>query len=203
MRYAPGFIIKGRVVSKLAMAAMLAALCVLPQSVSAQVAEEGAAPEPTLEEPAPAAESSGEEGGLSPRLHERTRKNWDPSAYEIQYTPRPKEPSHTSRARKPRNPALAPGIALGVSLVSLGGGLAMVTVGVSQRICISFVEPCYTPSSSAVLIGTGAALTLGGLVGTIVSSVALRDVERRRSKAPNHRAARWVKWDSETSRLVF
>jgi hypothetical protein len=171
--------------------------------VSAQVGEEGATPEPTLEEPAPAAESSGEEGGLSPRLRERARKNWDPSAYDIKYTSRPEEPSRTSRAREPSHPALAPGIGLGVSIASLVGGLAMMSVGVSQRIVICFVEPCYAPSSSSVLIGAGAGLTVGGLIGIIVSSVALRDSERRRSKAPSHRAARWVQWDSGTSRLVF
>lgn len=203
MRHAPGFASEGSVVLKLAVAVMVVTLCALPQSASAELAEEGDTPEPSLQESAPTAESSGDEAGLSPRLRERTRKNWDPTAYDIHYTSTPKKPGRAPRAKKKRNPALAPGIALGVSMGAFVGGLVMVGVGASQAFCISLGEPCETPRSSAVLIGTGAVLTVGGLVGTIVSAVELSDRDRRSAKAPSRRTARRVKWDSGSSRLVF
>jgi len=202
MHYAPGFTSKGSVVLKLAVAAMLAALCGLPESATAQLAEEGATPEPNLQEPALSDHSPGDEGGLSPRLRKRTQRNWDPSAYDVRDDPRPRI-QYTSAPQKTARPKLAPGIGLGVSIASLVGGLAMMSVGVSQRICISFGEPCYVPSSSSVLIGTGAGLMVGGLIGTIVSSVALKDSERARAKTPSQRNARRVQWDPAQSRVVF
>ncbi|MGB5350881.1 MAG: hypothetical protein WBM96_19455 [Polyangiales bacterium] len=179
------------------------ALAAVPLSVSAQQKEEGATPEPDQQEPARMDESSDDEGGLSPRLRKRTQRNWDPTAYDIHYTSKPEKPGRTPRAKKSRNPALAPGIGLGVSMGCFIGGLAMVGVGASQAFCISFGEPCETPRSSPALIGTGAVLTVGGLIGIIVSGIELRNSDRRGSKAPSHRSARRVQWDSGTSRLVF
>jgi len=189
MRYLAGFV-------------FVLTLAVLPLSVSAQDGEEGATPEPNLQEPALSDHSPGDEGGLSPRLRKRTQRNWDPSAYDVRSDPRPRI-QYTSAPQKPIRPKLAPGIGLGVSIASLVGGVAMMSVGVSQRICISFGDPCYAPSSSGVLIGTGAALTVGGLLGTIVSGVAFRDSEGARAKAPSQRNAHRVQWDLARSRLVF
>jgi hypothetical protein len=189
MRYLVGF-------------AVLVALGISPLSATAQAGEEGATSEPNLQEPALSEHSPGDEGGLSPRLRKRTQRNWDPSAYDPGGDPRPSI-QYTSAPRQPARPKLAPGIGLGVSIGSLVGGLAMMSVGVSQRIFICFVEPCYAPSSSSVLIGAGAGLTVGGLIGIIVSSVALRDGERNRAKAPSQRNARRVQWDLAQSRVVF
>jgi len=163
MRRALGSMINGGFVSKLAVAAMLAASCALPQSATAQLAEEG---------------------GLSPRLRKRTQRSWDPSAYDVRGEPRPMV-QYPSAPQKPSRPMLAPGIGLGVSVASFVGGLVMVGVGVSQSFCISFGEPCETPRSSPVLIGTGAVLTVGGLIGTIVSGIVIRD--RRHAVRSHHR----------------
>ena len=189
MRYLVGFV-------------CVMALVALPQSASAQADEEGATSEPNLEEPALSDHSPGDEGGLSPRLRKRTQRNWDPSAYDARGDPRPSI-QYTSAPQKTARPKLAPGIGLGVSIASLVGGLAMMSVGVSQRICISFGEPCYVPSSSSVLIGTGAALTVFGIIGTVVSGVAFKDSGRARARTPSQRNARRVQWDLETSRVVF
>ena len=200
MRYLAGFV-------------FVLTLAVLPLSVSAQDGEEGATSEPIAEErssePAPEEpalqlqlDEAGVEGGLSPRLRKRTQRHWDPSAYDVRSDPRPRI-QYTSAPQKPTRPKLAPGIGLGVSIASLVGGVAMMSVGVSQRFCISFGEPCDTPRSSGVLIGTGAALTVFGLLGTIVSGVAFRDSEGASAKAPSQRNARRVQWDPAQSRLVF
>jgi hypothetical protein len=173
---------------------VLAGLVALPLSATAQLAEEGATPEPNLQEPALSDHSPGDEGGLSPRLRKRTQRNWDPSAYDVQGDPRPSI-QYTSAPQKPTRPKLGPGIGLGISIASLVGGVAMMSVGVSQRFCISFGEPCDAPRSSGVLIGTGAALTVFGLLGTIVSGVAFRNSEGARAKAPSQRNARRVQWD--------
>jgi len=196
MRYVPGFIGKETVVSKLAVAAMLAGLWALPQSASAQPDEEGMTPEPNLQEPAPSTEPSREEGGLSPRVRKRTRQQWDPSVYDVQ---------PTSRRRTPTHPGLAPGIGLGVSVAAFAGGIAMVAIGMSEKICISFGEPCSEPAWAGPVLGTGVFLMIGGVAGIIASSIALRDTARERtsSKAPSHRKARRAKGDSRSTRLVF
>jgi hypothetical protein len=189
MRYLIGFV-------------FVVALGISPLSATARAGEEGATSEPNLQEPALSDHSPSGEGGLSPRLRKRTQRNWDPSAYDARGDPRPSI-QYTSAPQKTARPKLAPGIGLGVSIASLVGGLAMMSVGVSQRIFNCFGEPCYAPSSSSVLIGAGAALTVGGLIGTIVSSVALRDSERNRAKAPSQRNARRVQWDPAQSRIMF
>jgi hypothetical protein len=87
----------------------------------------------------------------------------------------------------------------------------MVGVGASQAFCVSFGEPCETPRSAPVLIGTGAALTVGGLIGTIVSGMALAghtnmariDHEPTQGKAQHPRKARRVQWDRSRSQFVF
>jgi len=183
--------------------ASVLALVALPLSASAQAGEEGATSEPDQQEPALSDHSPGHEGGLSPRLHKRTQRNWDPSAYDVRSDPRPRI-QYTSAPQKPTRPKLAPGIGLGVSIASLVGGAAMVSVGVFQRYCISFgEEACETPKSSGVLIGTGAALTVFGFIGTIVSGIAFRDSEGARVKAPSQGNARRVQWDRAQSRVVF
>jgi len=174
-----------------------------PLSVGAQEGEEGMTPKPSAEEPALSDHSPGDEGGLSPRLRKRTQRNWDPSTYDARGDPRPTIQYTSAPPKKPARPQLAPGIGLGVSIASFVGGLTMVGVGVSQRFCISLAEPCETPGSSSVLIGTGAALTVGGLVGTIVSGIALSQSERTRAKAPSQRNVRRVQWDLARSGLVF
>jgi len=95
MRYAPGCMSNETALSKLAVATMLAGMWALPQSASAQPGEEGTTPEPTLQEPTPSAEPPSKEGGLSPRVRKRTRKQWDPSVYDVQPTSK----------RKTRRPA--------------------------------------------------------------------------------------------------
>ena len=205
MRYAPGFIRNETALSKLAVATMLACLWALPQSASAQPGEEGTTPEPTLEEPAPSAEPSSEEGGLSPRVRKRTRKQWDPSVYDVQPTSKRKTRRPTSRQKPPKNPKQAPGIGLGISLAAFGGGIAMAAIGTSELICISFGEPCSRPAWAAPVLGTGVLLMIGGLAGIIASSIELARTtgHRTSSMAPNHRKGRRAKWDSKTSRLVF
>mgnify|MGYP001550608516 FL=1 len=174
-----------------------------PLGANAQEADHGTTPEPSVEEPAVSDDSAGNEGGLSPRLRNRTQRNWDPSAYDVSGDSRPIIQYTAAPPKKPARPQLAPGIGLGVSIASLVGGLAMVGVGVTQGICISFGEPCETPASSSVLIGTGAVLSVGGLIGTIVSGIALSDSERAGAKAPKQRNVRRLQWDLGQSRLVF
>lgn len=192
MRYLVGFVF-----------VLAVALVAAPLGASAHDAERGATPEPSAEGPAGSEDSPADEGGLSPRLRKRTQRNWDPSAYDAQGAPRPSIHYTSAPPRKPARPQLAPGIGLGVSIASFVGGLAMVGVGVSQRFCISFGEPCETPGSSGVLIGTGAVLSVGGLIGTIASGIALSDSERARAKAPKQRNERRVQWELAQSRLVF
>jgi len=179
---------------------MLAGMWALPQSASAQPGEEGTTPEPTLQEPTPSAEPPSKEGGLSPRVRKRTRKQWDPSVYDVQPTSKRKTRRPTSRQKPPKNPKQAPGIGLGISLAAFGGGIAMAAIGTSELICISFGEPC-----SAPVLATGVLLMIGGLAGIIASSIELARTtgHRTSSTAPNHRKGRRAKWDSKTSRLVF
>jgi hypothetical protein len=178
------------------MVMVLAALAALPQSASAQAGEEGTTPEPNLQEPTPSAEPSSKEGGLSPRVRKRTRQQWDPNVYDVQ---------PTSKRKTRSRPGLGPGIGLGVSLAALGGGIAMVAIGTSELICISFGDPCSHPDWAGPVLGTGVVLMIGGFAGIIGSSIALADTtgHRTSSRAPNHRKGRRAKWDLGTSRVVF
>ena len=208
MHYVPGLIRKETVVSKLAVATMLAGLWTLPQSASAQLDEEATTPEPNLQEPAPSTEAPSNEGGLSPRVRKRTRKQWDPNAYDVQPTSKRKtrgDVRPTSKRKTHSRPGLGPGIGLGVSLAVFGGGIAMVVIGTSELICISFGDPCSHPDWAGPVLGTGVVLMIGGIAGIIVSSTELADStgHRTSSRAPKHRKERRAKWDSKTSRLVF
>ena len=174
-----------------------------PLAAMATEADHGTTPDPCVVEPDVSDDLAGNEGVLSPRICNRTQRNWDPSAYDVSGDSRPIIQYTAAPPKKPARPQLAPGIGLGVSIASLVGGLAMVGVGVTQGICISFGEPCETPASSSVLIGTGAVLSVGGLIGTIVSGIALSDSERAGAKAPKQRNVRRLQWDLGQSRLVF
>ena len=183
-------------------------------SASAQVSEGGAPAESSLDEAATSDDSRDDEGGLSPRLRKRTQRNWDPSTYDVREDPRPgvrytSVPRESTRRKLP--PSAGPSIGLALSVPAFVGGLVMVGVGASQAFCISFGEPCETPRSAPVLIGTGAALTVGGLIGTIVSGMELAghtnmariDNEATQAKAQHPRKARRVQWDHRRAQFVF
>ena len=198
---------------------LLQALCAcalvgtVHSGASAQTPEEAGAPDPELEAPEPSGQAGSDEGGLSPRLRERTRKKWDPSVYDVRDDPRPPiqytsapQSSHSKRA-----PNVGPSVGLALSVVSLVGGLVMVGVGASQAVTSCFFEPCpETPRSSAALIGTGAVLTVGGVIGIAISAMGLSghssasfDEKRTRGKAQNERGPRRLRWDGTRSRVVF
>jgi hypothetical protein len=80
----------------------------------------------------------------------------------------------------------ASGAGLGVSLVALVGGAAMMGVAGANSIC--FPVECEVPSSTGPLLAVGSVLFAGGLAGLIGSSIALsrRNSDRRTLRSKHH-----------------
>ena len=161
------------------------ALVALPLGVRAQASQEGSTPEPNLEKPTAPSERTGENGRLSPRLRERTRRNWDPATYDVPLSrPATAQPAPRKRGLDARQRA---GIGLGVSLVAFGAGIGMTTAAWAQRTAASFVclIDCPPLAGWVAPVGwSGLVLLGGGLVGTIVSAPLL--AKRRRERKPAH-----------------
>ena len=156
------------------------ACVVVPLGASAQVGEEGATPDPILEPSAPS-----DPTGLSPRLRERTRRNWDPDTYDISLSrPATGVPAPRKRGLDARQRAA---IGLGVSLVAFGAGIGMTTAAwahwrSASVACLIRCPPI--PGWVAPVGWSGLVLLGGGLVGTIASAALLG--KRKRERKPAH-----------------
>jgi hypothetical protein len=174
MRYLVGFV-------------FVLALVSAPLAVSAQAGEEGATPEPNLEEPAPSAEPAPEEPALQLKL--------DAAGVEVAPSPPRTAKGYTLeetelRVRRAR-------IGLGVSIVSFCAGGALMTTGV--------VVAVKELRSGVPMFAAGVALAVGGFVGTIASGALVRRRKHdRNSLREAHRGKpHRVQWDLARSRLVF
>jgi hypothetical protein len=183
MRYLAGFVV-------------VVAVVVLPPSTSAQAGEESATAEPNLQEPAPLSEPAPEEPALQLKL--------DDAGVGLAPTTRGSDYRKT-QLRRAR-------IGLAGSVIAFGGGVAMMGVGFanvewgSNVVCF---DPCQqTPAWARTLSILGPLLTIGGLVGMILTSKRLAQQKtelRWYAGAPESRYGkpRRVQWDLARSRLVF
>jgi hypothetical protein len=182
MRYLFGFI-------------CLLALVALPQSVSAQPADEDSLSSWQVDEGASLEQPAPEEPALQLKLDEagvgvvpplpRTADGYTLEEMELR----------VKRAR----------IGLGVSLGVLFVGGVVVVIG-SIQCGTRITDPTPgQPDPCDVSVWTGTALSVGGFVGTITSSALLRRRKRDRDRLQeaHYERPRRVQWDLARSRLVF
>jgi len=176
-----------------------ALVATLPQSASAQAGEEVATSEPRLREPAPLPEPASEYSldlwqwhdealtialfSSSPTFegYDSARHSSDPYINQLE--------AMELRVKRAR-------IGLGVSVVAMVGGGGLLFYGLVAE----GVE-----SGATAAFGTGLAVYLGGIGGTIASGVLLRrrKHDRDRLRAAYYGTPRRVQWDLAQSRLVF
>jgi hypothetical protein len=192
MRYVVGFV-------------LALALVASPLSVSAKIGDDGAAPEPNVEEPTPSSEPAPEEPALQLEL--------DSAGVDVVSSPprtadgylvvsdeemKLRERTESAVARH-RGGLIASSVvlALGIGLGAAGASIEDPECGDGDPGCIS---------SSAVALGSvGIALTLGGLVGMAVKGAKLARSKRelRMLQQAHYGARRRVHWELARSRLVF
>ena len=175
-------------------ACVLAGLVALPLGVSAQVGEEGATPEPTLEEPAPAAESSGEEGGS--RL-----ERWHPEAFvDSEHEPSGSIEYKSANASKGYSGEGIPPAGIGFFIMTGVTVVGAVVLGVGASRSQSSKD-----YSSIGVMGGGAIVMLVGGVGMIVTGVmwGKSTLEPSSSQKSRYRRERRAQWDLARSRVVF
>jgi hypothetical protein len=186
---------------RLVMVMVLAALVASPLSVSAQAGEEGTEPtveEPIPEQPAPPSEPAPEEPALQLEL--------DDAGLQIA-SPPPRTPDGYTLEEIERRVKRAK-IGLGVSAGVYGLGIGLTFGGVA---CADNAPPDQggfvnlPPGHCYALLGTGAILTLGGLIGIIISGVRLASNKRDRNwlRQAQYGRLHQVQWDLARSRLVF
>jgi hypothetical protein len=170
------------------------ALAALPQGASAQAGEEGATPEPSLQEPAPSSEPAPEEPALQLKL--------DDAGVEVAPTPLRTPDGYTLeemelRVKKARRGLIGTSVILGLGVVLWSSAAACSDPPSTEEFLD--LPPCFG------LIVTGLVLTGVGLVGMIVSGPALgaRKRKLRRLEQAHYGTPRRVRWDLAQSRLVF
>jgi len=171
-------------------ACVLAALVTSPLSAGAQSGQEGTDSEPNLHEPAPSSEPVSAEGGLSPRVGKRTRKQLGPHAYELPSTS--KEQVHS---RQRMHPA-------GIGFLTMTG----VTVVGAVLVGVGMTRPSTGDLNRDIApVAAGAVLMMVGGVGMIASGIVWgkRSQQGRGLEEARYERARRVQWDLARSRLVF
>jgi hypothetical protein len=159
----------------------------LPLSASAQDAEQGTTSEPNLQEPAPSSEPAPEEPALQLKL--------DSAGVEVVPSPLRTVDGYTLEEMDVR--VRRAGIGLGFSGAVLVIGGVMVGIGAADADTL-------TGEYLGPLVG-GAILTIGGLVGTIITGrmLAKRKRDRDRLQEAHYEGPRRVQWDLAQSRVVF
>jgi len=181
MRYLVGFL-------------CVCALGLVPLSVSAQDAEEGATSEPNLQEPAPSSEPVPEEPALQLEL--------DSAGVDVTPSPPRTPDGYTLEEMDVR--VRRAGIGLGVSGLAFVAGVAMGAAIVGASMCPIGDTTC--PPSWVDPVGyAGLVLGVGGLAGIIASGILLRKRNRDRDslRYAHIGTPRRVQWDLAQSRLVF
>jgi hypothetical protein len=159
---------------RLVLAMVLAGLVALPQSVSAQDAEEDATSEPNLKESAPTSEPAPEEPALQLKL--------DAAGVDVVPSPPRTVDAYMVQAMQVRRAK----IGLGVSAVSMVVGAALAFGGGAASICLS--EPCSPPGWATGLVITGSIMAAGGAAGMVASGILLG--KRKRNLPELHEAPR-------------
>ena len=164
-----------------------------PLSVSAQAGEEGATPEPNLQEPAASSEPVSEEPALQLQL--------DDAGVGVAPSPPRTPDGYTLEEADLRVKGAKIGLGVSVPFIML----APVAVFMAEPICYfpTPEQPC--PEGSPGLAATFAVMSVGGLGGTIASGILLRRRKRDRRwlGQAHHGTPRRVQWDLARSRLVF
>jgi hypothetical protein len=139
------------------------ALGVVPQSVSAQDAEEDETSEPTLQEPKPSSEPAPEEPALQLKL--------DSAGVDVAPSPPRTVYGYALRRKEMRLRVKRAKIGLGVSAVFVVVGAALAFGGGAASICLS--EPCSPPGWATGLVITGSIMAGGGAAGMVASGILL------------------------------
>ena len=180
---------------KVVLALVLAGLMALPQSVSAQDAEEGATSEPNLEQPAaPSSEPAPEEPALQLKL--------DSAGVDVGPSPPRTVDGYTLEEMELRVQRARIGRWSSAGAFVVGTGMAFGALGAA--FCWSNEPDC--PAGWVAPVGwTGMVLMVGGISGMIACGILKR---RRRRDRDRLRQAHYgrpprVQWDPAESRFVF
>jgi hypothetical protein len=165
-----------------------------PQSASAQAGEEGAATEPSLQEPAPSSEPAVEEGGS--RL-----EWWHPEAFvDSEHEPSGSIEYKSPNASKGYSGEGIPPAGIGFFIMTGVTVVGAVVLGVGASRSQSSKD-----YSSIGVMGGGAIVMLVGGVGMIVTGVmwGKSTPEPSSSQKSRHQRERRAQWDLARSRVVF
>jgi len=171
----------------------------LPQSASAQDAEEGTISEPNLEQPAaPSSEAAPEEPALQLKL--------DSAGVDV--GPSPPRTADEYALDKMKIRVKRAKIGLGVSAASLAAGGVLVGVALPNLSCeepAGSSNSCPIPGWSLPVFVMGVTLAAGGVLGLISTGILLgvRKRKLRRYQDALYRAPRRVDWNPARSQLVF
>jgi len=152
--------------------------------------------------------SEHDEPALSPRVRDRTRRNWDPNTYELRLdssgvSVAPPSPSlwrEDPRLLKHRQGMIVSSVSFGLGIAGLAGGIVLAHNAEAPPDAL-----VYIPVGPIVLAFVGSAMALGGLVGLAISSsrFSQRKQELRSSANLGSGKRRRVQFDSHTSGFVF
>ena len=185
MRYVVGFVFVLGLVSA-------------PLAVSAQAGEEGATPEPNLEEPAPSAEPAPEEPALQLKL--------DAAGVEVAPSPPRTADGYTLDEMELRVKRAKIGLWSTAGATVVGTGMAFAAFGAAWSCALAWSPSCSSPPGWVAPVGwTGMVLMVGGISGMIACGILKR---RRRRDRDSLRHAHYgrpprVQWDPAESRFVF
>jgi len=171
---------------------VLAGLVALPLSVSAQAVEEGASPEPNLQEATPSSETAPEEPALQLEL--------DAAGVEVVPSPPRTVDGYTLEEMERR-----------VMLARLGVGVSAVPIFVGALLAASTAFNPLAPrtpeeqTSDRRMQYAGAALAAGGAASMVAMGIVLgvRKRKLRSLQEAHYGTPHRVQWDLAQSRLVF
>ena len=148
------------------------ALCLVPLSLSAQDAEEGATSEPNLQEPAPSSEPAPEEPALQLRL--------DSAGVAVAPSPPRTEDGYTLEEMELRVERAKIGIGVSGGVFLAGVVMGSIYLAKAEPLNICFDCPPPPPESVDRVGWAGVALTSAGFVGMITSGILTRKRKRDR-----------------------
>ena len=195
MRYLVGF-------------ACVVALAISPLSATAQAGEDAASAEPKAEAPVLSSEPARDEGGLSPRVQKRTRRNWDPNTYELRRdssgvsgsAPPPRREQMDTRVLEYRRGLIGSSI-----ILAAGAGCVAGTMVATRNFECDDTESLCLNGGRIAGVTLGSLVMIGGVIGMAVSGskMAGRKQELRKLQDAKNSSSHRIQLDPHTSHFVF
>jgi hypothetical protein len=180
------------------------ALAISPLSATAQAGEDATSTEAKAR--VLSSEPARDEGGLSPRVQERTRQNWDPNTYELRLdssglsvsAPPPPRKQVDTRVRQARN-----GLIVSSAILAAGAGIVAGTMVATRNFECGDAFVCLNGGRIAG-VTMGSLVMIGGFIGMTVSGSKMADRKQKLRKLQDAKnSSHRIQWDPHTSHFVF